>query len=652
MATPTSLPYHTNGARYSFFGHMPEFRNLFPIASKRGLLQSLLLFACAITGIPGFGQTTFQPKLWLHSQSEFSKTTKIDTTLYFNFNKAIDFKKEKVAKGYKNVIGNKSSVFLVYQSADKSESDILSIKKGLYRPDVTSKQVKATNEVSLKKTTAKNGVLVSYIFSKKALSKKRGDLSFNDLIHTESDGKHKVMELIVLPDLCEQQLQNQIESYLSLKYGVSLAAGKDYYNSENQKIWNGKDNAYNSRVTGIGRDDYFGLYQKQSGNSTKDGLYIGLDTIAKTNAANVGKFEGGTTMFWGDNNLSTMIKKKDGDIGKMDRLWKVKITAKDSLATINTQIVLDQNMKLAKEISKADTLGYWMAIDTTGLETFNYFDARYIKGKPKDGITYFNDVKWKASDAPRFTIIQAADLFMQLQVSENCSPDSKSKLDIKILGGIAPYKVKIHNPSFDKIYNTSEQELSVADLPAGTYTIEVSDQQTKQISTFTIQSYAAIVQQLQRTYYADRLHPVTIAANIIDANKYSCQWYHDANKVGSEAVYIGNEAGNYNLVITSTEGCSREFPFEIKPFDSQANDAIKIFPNPVKAGEDVSIYLSFVSEEATVLSIADINGKIIKREEIPAAKTIERHHKFITAGTYLINISSKGTTQATKIIVK
>lgn len=652
MATPIPLPYRPTGAGYSFFGYPDGHQNFFSIP-KRRVLGSIILFACIIASAKGLGQSTFHPKLWLQQKSEFSKDVKIDTALYFNFNKAIDFKKEKVAKGYKNVIGNKSSVFLVYQSVDKSESDILSIKKGLYRPDVTSKQVKATNDVSLKKSTAKNGVLVSYIFSKKALSKKRGDLSFNDLIYTDSDGKHKVMELIVLPDLCEYRLQHQIESYLSIKYGVSLAAAQDYYNSEYQKIWNSKENsAYNFRVTGIGRDDYFGLYQKQSGNAKKDGLYIGLDTIAKINAHNPGKFENGTAMLWADNNLSTIIKKKDGDIGKMERVWKVKVTSKDSLAAINTQMIIDKNLKLAQGISKADTLRYWMAIDTTGLGTFNYFDAWYIKGKSKDGNIYFNGVKWKASQSPRFTFIQAADLFMQIQVSENCSPDSKSKLEVKIAGGIAPYIIRIHNQDFDKTYTVTEAKLSVTDLLSGTYTIEVSDKETTQESSFKIESYADIVQNLQKIYYADAQHPVKITAAIIDPVKYSCQWHHDSSKVGSETTFIGNETGNYTLIVTSTDGCSREFPFEIQPFSSQDNDSIKIFPNPVKAGEDVFIHLSTVTAEAVVMSIADINGKIIKREEIPAAQTIERHHKFITAGTYLISISGKDNIQTTKIIVK
>lgn len=64
---------------------------------------------------------------------------------------------------------------------------------------------------------------------------------------------------------------NKIESYLAVKYGITLT--HDYVNSDGTTIWSIAGNAgYNNDITGIGRDDVSSLTQPQSTtiNSTSD----------------------------------------------------------------------------------------------------------------------------------------------------------------------------------------------------------------------------------------------------------------------------------------------------------------------------------------------------------------------------------------------
>lgn len=85
----------------------------------------------------------------------------------------------------------------------------------------------------------------------------------------------QISELIIFDDtktLTTDEM-NRINSYLAFKYGVTLKTGTaannsatDYIASDgNTKMWIAADNAgYGNRITGIGRDDTSGLYQRQS----------------------------------------------------------------------------------------------------------------------------------------------------------------------------------------------------------------------------------------------------------------------------------------------------------------------------------------------------------------------------------------------------
>ncbi len=102
-------------------------------------------------------------------------------------------------------------------------------------------------------------------------------------------------ELIVFDEnktLTEDEI-NRINSYLALKYGVTLKADNgnatDYVASDGTtNMWTvEKNDGYGNRITGIGRDDASALKQKQSKSADVDAnVTIALDDIAASNAEN------------------------------------------------------------------------------------------------------------------------------------------------------------------------------------------------------------------------------------------------------------------------------------------------------------------------------------------------------------------------------
>lgn len=110
---------------------------------------------------------------------------------------------------------------------------------------------------------------------------------------------------------------NIIESYLAIKYGLTLdqtndndndaTLGTDYTLSDGSTVWeDAVSTIYINDIAGIGRDDNYGLYQRQSKSENPDGIVtIGLDTITTHNLNNPSIFSNDlTALMWANNNGS------------------------------------------------------------------------------------------------------------------------------------------------------------------------------------------------------------------------------------------------------------------------------------------------------------------------------------------------------------
>jgi len=139
----------------------------------------------------------------------------------------------------------------------------------------------------------------------------------------------KLSELIIYDGVPTATEEDQIESYLAVKYGITLAS-TNYLSSDATVIWdNSTYSSYHYDIAGIGRDDAQGLHQKQSKSINSDAIVtMSTEAIATTNAGISTALTDGTYLLWGNNNSTTNAYDDlpAGYSGRLKKEWVVEMT--------------------------------------------------------------------------------------------------------------------------------------------------------------------------------------------------------------------------------------------------------------------------------------------------------------------------------------
>jgi len=142
----------------------------------------------------------------------------------------------------------------------------------------------------------------------------------------------EVMVYDTYPSAAEQQ---QVDSYLALKYGITLdqSTAMDYVATDGTVVWDGTVNAsYKTDIFGIGQDDASGLNQKISQSVHNENGPILATTQDFTNSNVNGSRTAlgeGNFMIMGHNNASqnSFTSSFDGGTNnRLNRVWKVEET--------------------------------------------------------------------------------------------------------------------------------------------------------------------------------------------------------------------------------------------------------------------------------------------------------------------------------------
>ena len=134
-------------------------------------------------------------------------------------------------------------------------------------------------------------------------------------------------ELVVFNCLLTATEVNRVETYLGIKYGITLA--HNYVNTANTVIY-APTGGYTNHIIGIGRDDNTSLYQRQS-HTKDDTVRIYRNTIAASNAANTATLSNLSSLVIGANTgkmCATAASNAEKPLlclttSRIEREWKV-----------------------------------------------------------------------------------------------------------------------------------------------------------------------------------------------------------------------------------------------------------------------------------------------------------------------------------------
>jgi hypothetical protein len=227
------------------------------------------------------------------------------------------------------------------------------------------------------------------------------------------DWQGSIAEWILYPRVLSPKQRLQIESYLALKYGITLAADKDYVSATGQVLWPAKTNkGYHHRVFGIGSDPQ-GRWQQCHGQSVawRDGLSLHVENAPPHNGLPCDGLPLGGYWVIGDDAapLQWILPPYPAAEQWLERTWLLQATG--SVTETPTQLVFDLGRWLP---TPADKARYLLAIDRSGTGHFTTNDTEFIPMQHLEAgrFGHFTGIVWDTdgSGQDAFTWVKTADV--------------------------------------------------------------------------------------------------------------------------------------------------------------------------------------------------------------------------------------------------
>ncbi|MBK7800433.1 MAG: T9SS type A sorting domain-containing protein [Saprospiraceae bacterium] len=362
------------------------------------------------------------PLVWKQFYSSDSRAS--NSTETFNYNKYLKL------EGNKNDLNipignlNKFSLFVVFNS--KNNENIASIYSENNEIIITDSSVNSRNKYAYKNTHTKPKIL-SFVESTKKLKNldTNGIIKINQksIVISESF-QGGIAEIIVYDKLLNRKQINKIESYLAIKYGISLPLTSNYYNSNGGIIWDPlQHKGFEHNLTSIGKDKNTNLNQLQSRNEYSDvNLTIGLNQIATCNNDNKSTILNNSYLFWSDNNKSSIFKRKDenSDNLSVERIWQIVHNG-----DLGKGEGLEFNIKLKDSLPNPINNTLWLVYNKNSLGNLSGVnkDAIKVKLQLEENNSYKGIINEKFNSCDfYFTFIWGPKINMELYPDvENCS---------------------------------------------------------------------------------------------------------------------------------------------------------------------------------------------------------------------------------------
>lgn len=273
--------------------------------------RKILLVAVLASSLTAVAQNfNSKTSLWLQSNKAVQGVTAL------NKNAPTDVSSQQAMVA--SIGAGPSNFYMVFKSNDAVETDLLNFTFTCNQHNVTTHNINYTDAAKVEQKR-KTGAIVKYGFD---FPNAVGDKNYVTVVNNPKD-LTDLYEVIYVNEAFTNLDHQKIQTYLSVKYGISLINVSNYVDSDGKTIWNsGLNNQYNNFITGLGRSDYFNLNQSKTINSVDNRL-----ELISSN------FRNNEYLFVGTTNEKTSFQKTtNGEL--LESSWLVQTNTRSNLNTL------------------------------------------------------------------------------------------------------------------------------------------------------------------------------------------------------------------------------------------------------------------------------------------------------------------------------
>ncbi|GEM_PF-2698707 len=608
---------------------------------------------------------------WISSEND-QKALFLNSKQNINFYPSASINDKDIIDEIKSSkITDEVSVFVVLKpSFPQQEYQLVDINSDHHLISLQSDRIKSNEDLKIKNFDSDKPYFLNYLesFKEEELSKEESKSLGDSLQQKNYPNKFEgdIAEIIIYPKILSKLKKRKVETYLSLKYGISLPLSSDYINSQNDTIWKNNENrTFNYRLTGIGKDVNGNLDHKQSTNVDDfQFLTIGLgDKIEAKNRLNKNSWQDLNYLLWADDSGEMVFQTKEQapEVSLFERTWRTKLIGENIQSytitfSFDTDLIEAKSESNERQKESSDShpeLKYWLVFDSGTSDELNIQTAEFIQSvniPSEGGQINFSGIPLKdRNESFLFTLAKAPEMFALVETSEN---ECQSDAHLKIIGGVKPYKIEFYSDTNQKfpVLEKSENLFDILNLKAGNYTCKIID------------SFGQIAQQkifiksdIQNSLILEDVFLKEGESRIMDLNQTQTDplsdivWMKDNQEVDFGERLILREEGEYIVNYTTEKGCRQTTSFKVyKVPDVEWSG---IYPNPVKINEPFFVNLKQFSNSEIRLTIRDFSGRVIKSKVLEKGREIYSD-TFSQQGTYTISVENVNEKENYKIIIK
>lgn len=457
-----------------------------------------------------------------------------------------------------------------------------------------------------------------------------------------------IPEVMIFDRILGRTERSRVESYLALKYGIPLSQNikTNYVNGKGQIIWDAKANrTYPFNQAGLGRDDTYGLYQKQATCSYNSNLLtIGLETIQRTNQENTNVIAQNNFLIWSDNNEELTYEETALDFSrKLKRDWLM-TTYGDSM---NWNTALHFDMERVENVVDR-TMKYWLMIDRSGtgnypLDAVDLFPANdhnhyYLEAQ-------FSNITWNEDGSGKdiFSIVEAPSFFPWVEATlPSCHSNQSGMLQLKVFGGQAPYTCRLQSKrGVDETRIATVNEIIIFDdLIADDYQLIITDANGLRFDkSFFFENVDAPNIDLNKQYVLPKNGVLTLDETSNSSDNLSYHWTGSNDWESTDAQVTIKETGNYQLSVFQN-GCENRHSFTVLPKQQNIFERIELYPNPVGVGEEFAVKVKLTEISALDISITDLSGRMVQQTQFSGDNYYLYKDRIKKQGNYQITFST------------